>query len=110
MVQAAVRTTASAEAIWVICAVAVVCLAFWLGMVMVVANRPIVRHRRVTGLPGPVLGGIHLAEGGRSVAPSRNAPAVLGDFGTGGRPAPARGPVTARADPAAADNGAGHPG
>jgi hypothetical protein len=128
MVQAAVRTTASPAAIWVICAVAVLCLVFWLSMVMVVANRPVVRHRRFADLPGPVLGGMHLAQGGRSVAPTRDAPAVLEDFGTAGvtpapdtaagqpgrprvpaqrgpeapaQPVPAQGPAPAREDAAA---------
>jgi hypothetical protein len=84
----AVRTTASPAAIWTICVVAVACLAFWLGMVVVYATRPDPRHRRVTDLSVPVLGGIHMAAGGRSVAPTRDAPAVIEDFGTlGARPA-----------------------
>jgi len=72
----AVRTTASPAAIWTICAVAVLCLAFWLIMVMVVANRPDPRHRRVPAMSGSVVGGIHMATGGRSVAPTRHSPAV----------------------------------
>lgn len=75
----AVRTTASPAAIWTIVVVAVVCLAFWLAMVMVYANRPDPRNRRVAELPGPVLGGIHLAAGGRSVSPTRDAPAMFDD-------------------------------
>jgi hypothetical protein len=63
----AVRTTASPAAIWVICVVAVACLAFWLIMVMVVATRPDPRLRRVPAMSGPVFGGIHMATGGRSV-------------------------------------------
>lgn len=74
---AAVRTTASPAAIWTIVVVAVVFLAFWLIMVMVYANRPDPRQRRLADLPGPVLGGIHFAEGGRSVSPNREAPAVF---------------------------------
>jgi hypothetical protein len=89
----AVRTTASPAAIWAIVIVAVVCLAFWLIMVMVYANRPDPRYRRMADMPGPVLGGIHMAAGGRSVAPTRDASAVLGeDFLTdlsAERPAPA---------------------
>ncbi len=75
----AVRTTASPAATWTIVIVAVVLLAFWLIMVMVYANRPDPRHRRLADMPGPVLGGIHMAAGGRSVAPNREAPAMLGD-------------------------------
>lgn len=76
----AARTMASPGAIWLICAVAVVCLAFWLYMVMVVATRPSVRHRRMPHMQGAVLGGMHLAEGGRSVAPNRELPALLPDL------------------------------
>jgi len=76
----AVRTSASPTAIWVICAVAVACLAFWLIMVMVYAAKPSVRHRRMPRMTGPVLGGMHVAEGGRSVAPNRELPAVLPDL------------------------------
>jgi hypothetical protein len=92
----AVRTSASPTAIWVICAVAVACLAFWLIMVMVYAAKPSVRHRRMPRMTGPVLGGMHVAEGGRSVAPNRELPAVLPDLaaaapaGEAGRGVPAQ--------------------
>jgi hypothetical protein len=75
----AVRTTASPAAIWAIVIVAVVSLAFWLVMVMVYANRPDPRNRALAELPGPVLGGIHMAAGGRSVSPTRDAPAMFED-------------------------------
>jgi hypothetical protein len=55
------------------CVVAVLCLAAWLGAVAYAAAHPKVKHRRVPNMPGPVLGGMHLAEGGRSVAPNRDA-------------------------------------
>ena len=58
----ALRTTASPAAIWVIVVVAVVLLAFWLFMVMVFANRPDPRLRPAADMPGPVLGGIPMAE------------------------------------------------
>lgn len=73
----AVRTTASPAAIWAICVVAVACLAFWLIMINYADKHPYVRHRRLPDMPGPVLGGVHLAEGGRSVAPNRELPADL---------------------------------
>lgn len=76
MIEAA-KTTASAGEIWVICVVAVSCLAFWLGMVSWADRHPIWRGRQVPQMPGPVLGGIHVAGGGRSVAPNRAAPAIL---------------------------------
>jgi len=76
MIEAA-RTSASPAAIWTICIVAVACLAFWLSMIWYADRHPYVRHQRLPDMPGPVLGGIHLSEGGRSVAPSRELPADL---------------------------------
>jgi hypothetical protein len=73
----AVKTTASAGEIWAIVVVAVVCLTFWLGAVAWADLHPDVRHRQVSDMPGPVLGGMHLGGGGRSVSPNREAPSVL---------------------------------
>ena len=55
------------------------CLAFWLGAVTLADRHPYVRNPRIPDMPGPVLGGTHLAEGGRSVAPERDAPAFFTD-------------------------------
>jgi hypothetical protein len=86
----AVNTTASPVAIWAIVIVAVLCLAFWLGAVAWADMHPIVRQRQVPKMPGPVLGGMHVAEGGRSVAPHREGPPVLAVPGQrGAEPAPA---------------------
>jgi hypothetical protein len=71
----AVRTTASPAAIWVICVVAVACLAFWLIMVMVVAPRPDPRLRRVAAISGSVAGGIPMAAGGTGI-PAAGRPQV----------------------------------
>jgi hypothetical protein len=76
MIEAA-RTTASPAAIWTIAVVAVGCLVFWLGAIWVADKNPVWRHWQAPEMPGPVLGGIHAAEGGRSVAPHREAPAVF---------------------------------
>ncbi len=74
----AVNTTVSAVDIWVIVIVAVGCLAFWLGAVMWADAHPDIRHRQLPDMPGPVIGGMHVAEdGGRSVSPNREAPPVL---------------------------------
>lgn len=73
----AAKTTASAGEVWAICIVAVSCLAFWLSMVAWADRHPIWRGRQVPEMQGPVLGGMHVGGGGRSVAPSRAAPAVL---------------------------------
>jgi hypothetical protein len=73
----AVRTVASPAAIWAIVVVAVACLAFWLVAVSVADSHPRIRHRQIPDMPGPVLGGMHVAEGGRSVSPNRDAPAVF---------------------------------
>ena len=73
----AVRTTASPAAIWTICIVALGCLVFWLAAIAVADHYPFWRHWQAQDMPGPVLGGIHAAAGGRSVSPSRDAPAVF---------------------------------
>jgi hypothetical protein len=52
---------------------------FWLGAVVMADRHPYVRHPQIPEMPGPVLGGTHLAEGGRSVSPDRDAPAVFTD-------------------------------
>jgi hypothetical protein len=70
---------ASAAATWAIVIVVVLCLAFWLVAVEVFAPRSRRRNVRLPRMTGPVLGGMHLAEGGRSVAPNRDAPALLTD-------------------------------
>jgi hypothetical protein len=115
MIEAA-RTSASPAAIWTICIVAVACLAFWLGMVSYADRHPYVRDRRLPDMPGPVLGGIHLAEGGRSVAPSRELPADLTlaeqQIPPQRAPQPAQAPATAPGPPAAGEPtaaGAGAP-
>jgi hypothetical protein len=75
----AVNTTVSAVDIWAIVIVAVCCLAFWLGAVMWADAHPDIRRtRQLPDMPGPVIGGMHVAEdGGRSVSPNREAPPVL---------------------------------
>jgi hypothetical protein len=73
----AAQTTASPAAIWTIVVVMVACLVFWLGAVVLADRHPYVRHPQIPEMPGPVLGGTHLAEGGRSVSPDRDAPAVF---------------------------------
>jgi len=75
----AAQTTASPAAIWTIVIVMVACLVFWLGAVVLADRHPYVRHPQIPEMPGPVLGGVHLAEGGRSVSPDRDAPAVFTD-------------------------------
>ena len=71
---------ASAAATWAIVIVAVVCLSFWLVAVLVFATRPRrAKNANEPKMPGPVLGGMHFAEGGRSVAPDRDSPAVFTD-------------------------------
>ena len=79
MMTVAVRTTASPAAIWTICVVALGCLAFWLVAIALADKYPFWRHWQAQDMPGPALGGSHMAEGGRSVAPNRDAPAVLGE-------------------------------
>jgi hypothetical protein len=73
----AVKTTASPAEIWTIVVVAVSCLAFWLGAVAWADLHPLWRGRHWSEMQGPVLGGMHVGGGGRSVAPNREAPSVL---------------------------------
>jgi hypothetical protein len=107
----AARTTASSAEIWTICVVAVGCLAFWLIAIAAADRSPYWRHWQRTDVPGSVLGGIHMAEGGRSVAPNRDAPALVIGPGLelpaqrGGEPAAA-----GQATPAAASGAAGAAG
>jgi hypothetical protein len=68
-------------AIWVICAVVVVSLALWLITVALAARRPAQDHPKRDQMRGLVQGGQHVG-GGRSVAPTRDAPVPEG----GGEP------------------------
>jgi len=83
----AANTSTTPAGHWAIVAIAVAGLAFWLVMVVVVAARPEVKSRRqrwtralggqeTTIPPGPVVGGTHVAYGGRSLGPRRDAPAM----------------------------------
>src|SRR5215469_8423531 len=91
MILAAVNTSTSPAGLWAIVGVAVACLAFWLIMVVGWAARPENKERRrqlplppanmpfgeeETSSSGSVTGGTFAAEGGRSVAPRRDAPAM----------------------------------
>jgi hypothetical protein len=105
----AARTTASPAAIWAIAVVAVGCLAFWLGAIWVADRNPVWRHWQMPEMPGPVLGGIHAAEGGRSVAPNREAPAVFTEP-LQGVPVQRAGEPTATAAPATGEAPTAGPG
>lgn len=98
----AVRTTASPAAIWAVCVVMVLCLAFWLIAVHVASRNPASGSGRMPSLDGSVVGGIHVAAGGRSVAPNRDTPAAVSGIGPGPWAGPAAEPgPTAAATPAA---------
>ena len=75
--------TGSMTGIWILCVVIVVGLAVWLIMVRHAANHPEQKHRRKEHMRGLVQGGQHVG-GGRSVAPTRDAPVPEG----GGAPSP----------------------
>jgi hypothetical protein len=62
----------SAVLIGVICAVAVVSLAIWLGAVALAERKPSFRNPHTEPRRGRVQGGTHVG-GGRSVAPHRDA-------------------------------------
>lgn len=82
----AAKTVATPLETWAIVLVAVIGLAFWLVMVVGIAPRPDAKKRQreqqalqvpfAGATPVPVSGGVHAAAGGRSVAPSRDAPAM----------------------------------
>jgi hypothetical protein len=67
-------TGTSLAGIVIVCAVIVVALAVWLGMVFWASQHPNWKHGARDTQPGDVHGGTFKAEGGRSVAPRRDAP------------------------------------
>jgi hypothetical protein len=73
--------TGTTVGIVVICVVIVAALAIWLGSVAFAARRPGQEHPKRDPLRGVVQGGQHVG-GGRSVAPTRDAPVPEG----GGNP------------------------
>ncbi len=73
--------TGTATGIWIIVAVVVAGLAVWLTTVALAARRPHQEHAQRDLLRGVVQGGQHVG-GGRSVAPTRDAPVPEG----GGEP------------------------
>jgi len=75
----AAQTNVSPAGIWAIVAVAVVCLAFWLTAIAIAARNPGAGRRRMPSHPGPVLGGAHVSDCGRSVAPNRDSAATFAD-------------------------------
>jgi hypothetical protein len=113
MIQAgieAAKTTASPAEIWGIVVVAVACLAFWLSMINWADRNPRYKHSQIPDMHGPVLGGIHFATGGRSVAPNRDAPALFTEAEEEAEEAYEMAGATTRADApaeAAAAGGAG---
>jgi len=46
----------------------------WVAVVFLAARRPYAKNRSLPRMQSQVLGGMHEAEGGRSVAPTRDAP------------------------------------
>ena len=71
----------TATGIWIMCAVIVAGLVIWLVAVALAARHPGQEHPRHESLRGLVQGGQHVG-GGRSVAPTRDAPVPEG----GGNP------------------------
>jgi hypothetical protein len=69
----------SATATWIMCIVIVGSLIGMLGVITLASRHPSFRNPRVPSMQGPVLGGMHLSEGGRSVAPTGQAPAEFTD-------------------------------
>src|SRR5947207_15076022 len=67
----------TATGIWIMCAVIVAGLVIWLVAVALAARHPGQEHPRHESLRGLVQGGQHVG-GGRSVAPTRDAPVAEG--------------------------------
>jgi hypothetical protein len=99
----------SATATWIMCIVIVGSLIGMLGVITLASRHPSFRNPRVPSMSGPVLGGMHLSEGGRSVAPTGQEPAELTETElgamraaeTGGGPGAARPEVPVQPMPAA---------
>lgn len=73
----------SAIAIWIIVAVAVAGLAVWLIGLSRAARKPYPQHPVGQRLRSTVQGGLHVSDGGRSVAPRRDEPVVPGEAPAG---------------------------
>ena len=73
----------SAIAIWIIVAVAVAGLPVWLIGVSRAARKPYPQHPVGQRLRSTVQGGLHVSDGGRSVAPRRDEPVVPGEAPAG---------------------------
>jgi hypothetical protein len=71
---AATRDVIPPVGLGIMCVVIVVSLVAWLGAVFLAARTPYAKHRNLPRMQSAVLGGMHEAEGGRSVAPTRDAP------------------------------------
>jgi len=100
---------ASAVGIGVMCAVVLVCLAVQLIGLQVAARRPSFRHVRPEQMKTGVHGGRHLAVGGRSVAPTRDAPVMPTGADAPALPAEAETPTLPTAAPLPAESTAAVP-
>jgi hypothetical protein len=71
---AAIRDVISPVALGIMCVIFVAGIGTWVGVVFLASRRPYAKNRSLPRLQSQVLGGMHEAEGGRSVAPTRDAP------------------------------------
>jgi hypothetical protein len=74
---AAVRDVISPVGLGILTVVIVASIGAWVGVVFLAARRPYAKNRSLPRLQSQVLGGMHEAEGGRSVAPTRDAPVTV---------------------------------
>jgi hypothetical protein len=109
MYEAVQTTNVSAAEIWAIVAVAVACLAFWLIALGIASRDPGIGRPHRPSLPGPVLGGIHVSDCARSVAPSRDSAATFADAEADALAAAARAAHAGATDADGVDAGAGAP-
>ncbi|HEX8008838.1 MAG TPA: hypothetical protein VF482_20705 [Trebonia sp.] len=71
---AAIRDVISPVGLGIMCVVIAASIGAWVAVVFLAARRPYAKNRNLPRMQSPVLGGMHEAEGGRSVAPTRDAP------------------------------------
>jgi hypothetical protein len=99
----------SATAIWIIVAVAVAGLVIWLGSVALAARKPHQEHPQGQRLRSTVQGGMHVSEGGRSVAPRRDEEVIPGEAPAGDSLHPGGEDTADDQDASAARRGSGSP-
>jgi hypothetical protein len=78
MIEAAARRdVVSPVALGITCVIIAASIGAWVAVVFLAARRPYAKNRSLPRMQSQVLGGMHEAESGRSVAPTRDAPVTV---------------------------------